>query len=183
MALETPLEIWQNRKRLRYRCSMCSELHHGLPEPVYASPDGYRALAEGDARRRALLTDDFCVIDGNRYFVRCMLYAPILGHDERFGWSVWAELAWPDFKVCWELFREDDCAIMPAMRGRLANDIRGYPETCGLAATIRLQNDGDRPVMRLSSRRHALAVHQRKGMPPEVAVEQARASGVRFLMA
>lgn len=183
MVLSSPIEIWRNRARIRYRCDGCAELHRGLPEPVYDSPDAYQALSETDRARRALLTEDFCIIDGRRYYVRGMLYAPVLGTDECFGWSVWVELAWPEFKVCWEMFREDDCSGVPVMRARLANNVRGYGRTAGLACRITLQSEGDRPVIAITGRRHQLACHCSDGIPPEQVVAQALSSGVRFLMA
>jgi hypothetical protein len=57
-------------------------LHEGLPDVTFANPDAYDAMPESERIERVLIDDDFCIIDGNRYFLRCLAEAPIKGFKE-----------------------------------------------------------------------------------------------------
>ena len=94
--------------RFRYKCSSCNELHEGLPDVAFSAPDAFEALSPDERMERALIDDDFCIIDGNRYFLRCLAEAPIKGFKESFGWGLWCELDWRPFKRVWELYGFDE---------------------------------------------------------------------------
>jgi len=78
-----------------WKCSSCDQVHSGLFDLAAFNPDfwtGEKAYApnskltlEGD-----FLSEDFCVIEGENFFVRCVLEFPIKGFDLTFGFGVWS---------------------------------------------------------------------------------------------
>jgi hypothetical protein len=165
----------------RYKCSSCNELHEGLPDVTFNRPDSYEALSEEERRERALLNEDFCIIDGNRYFLRCIAEAPIEGYSERFGWGVWCEVPWNGFKKVWEAYSYDDALQEIEIEGRIANALQHYPDTLGLACQIKLFDDGLRPHATAFGD-HPFARHQAHGMTIDEAIRQARTVGAMLVV-
>ena len=168
--------------RFRYKCSSCNELHEGLPDVTFGGPDAYDALTEEERIARALIDDDFCILDGTRYFLRCLAEAPIDGFQESFGWGVWCELAWRPFKTVWELYGFDGPIEPMTFEARLANRLRHYDDTLGLACEVSLLDDGMRPHLKVTDASHALAKHQETGMDIDEAVRQARTVGALLVV-
>jgi hypothetical protein len=168
--------------RFRYKCSSCNELHEGLPDVTFANPDAYDAMTEAERMEQALIDEDFCIIDGNRYFLRCLAEAPIKGFKESFGWGVWCELEWRPFKKVWELYGFEEPIEPLTFSARLANKLRHYDDTLDLACEVSLLDDGMRPHLQVTDKRHDFARHQEEGMEIEEAVRQARTVGALLVV-
>jgi hypothetical protein len=50
-------------------------------------------LSEAERSTRAELSDDFCAIDGNAFFIRGNVALPLVGHSEMFSWGAWVSLS------------------------------------------------------------------------------------------
>jgi hypothetical protein len=168
--------------KFRYKCSSCNELHDGLPDVTFARPEPFDQMSEIDRIERALINEDFCIIDGNRYFLRCIAEAPIAGYDEDFGWGLWAEVPWPGFKKVWEAYSYEEAPQELEVDGTIANTLQHYPETLGLACTVKLLDDGQRPHVAAIDTAHLLAQHQKDGLSLEEAIRQARTVGALLVV-
>lgn len=163
--------------RFRYKCATCDQIHEGLPDITFEMPDVCFDIGTQKRAEQALLTTDFCILEGRQYFVRCVIEAPVHGFSQRFGWGVWCKVDWKDYKLCWDRFEESNNDDLLPIHATLANNLRRYPDTLGRACTIHLQNDRMRPLVLVDNPDHPLAVHQREGMPLEEAIAQAREIG------
>ena len=168
--------------RFRYKCSSCNEMHQGLPDVTFGRPDDYDAMPEEERFERALLSDYFCIIDGERYFVRCIAEAPIEGYGEKFGWGLWCEVPWRGFKKIWEAYSDEAAPQEIEFEGWIANHLMHYPETRGLPCHIKLADDGLRPHAIVHDGNHPLGRHQAEGMTLDEAIRQARTVGAMLVV-
>jgi hypothetical protein len=157
-------------------------MHQGLPDVTFGRPDLYERMSEEDRLERALLSDDFCIIDGDKYYVRCIAEAPIEGYEERFGWGLWCELPWKGFKKVWEAYSDEDAPQEFELEGRIANRLANYPDTLGLTCQVRMTDDGMRPHAVVADRDHPLGRHQAEGMSLDEAIRQARTVGAMLVV-
>lgn len=168
--------------RFRYKCSSCNELHEGLPDVTFGAPDAFEDLTEEARLERALLNEDFCIIDGDKYFIRCICEAPINGYEERFGWGLWCRVPWIGFKKVWEAYSSQDAVQEAQFEGEIANAIRHYPDTLGLACQITLADDGMRPHLVILDSSHPFGAHQARGLTIDEAIRQARSIGAMLVV-
>ena len=152
-----------------FRCGVCDRLHDQLPRDVaYRRPTPYFEVPEDERARRVYETDDLCVIDGATYLIRGVLYLPIKGGGERFGWGVWARVDEGDFERyldAWEHNTEDQVDPFP---GWLSGDVGPYEGSDGLEASVVLV-PRQRPRFVVRSETHPLGVDQRQGISEEKA--------------
>lgn len=156
---------------LKYTCSICGEVHEGLPDFACSAPTYYDWVPEQERARRCFLTSDFCVIDEQDYFVRAVLYVPINGTDESFGWGVWTSLSQKNFNRYGKLWDAEDVSEEGPYFGWLSNRLPIYPDTLGLKVKAHLRNEGLRPLLELEPTDHPLAVDQREGIAWNRAVD------------
>ncbi|RZJ62542.1 MAG: DUF2199 domain-containing protein [Acidovorax sp.] len=151
-------------KRPGFRCGSCGEWHDELATDIGCGlPDAVFELSYLERYRRARYNQDFCTLDGERWFIRCVLPVSFTYRDGFFGWGVWVEVTQQqhdDYLV----FFDESAGIPPVIQGTVANQLKGYRATQGLA--VRLDMDPDRRPLAylLPASRHALALEQRKGM-------------------
>ena len=71
---------------------MASSIWHAAPDP-WQGPETY--LPNSAVRDSThCLTEDFCVLDGQHYFIRCVLELPLIGAPgECFAFGVWSTLS------------------------------------------------------------------------------------------
>ncbi len=161
---------WQRLTHTGLRCKSCGQIHKGLldlatPAPAYWDrlPEGEPNSALGD--RTHVLTKDFCIVDGEHYFVRCVLRLPIAGAGEKFLWyGVWSSLSAKNFQLYRDTFDSPDQAKLGPWFGWFANHLQGYPETLSLKCKVHPQSGGARPFIELEPTDHPLAVEQREGV-------------------
>ncbi len=103
---------------LTWSCSVCEKIHRGLPAIAFEAPAHYHGLAEEEHPKRALLNEDFCVIDGNTFYVRCVLNIPISGIGDTLEWGVWSSLSEANFKNYSDTFHDiDQSKLGPMLAG------------------------------------------------------------------
>ena len=112
------------------------------------------------------LSEDFCVLRGEHFFVRAVLELPIIGGDaKRFGFGVWSTLSRPNFERYVDTFDSGgEHAELGPWLGWFSNRLAGYPDTLNLKCRLHFQADRQRPKIELEPTEHPLAVEQRDGM-------------------
>lgn len=149
---------------VRYTCATCGEEHEGLPDVGFAWPYYYATIPEAERERRAVLTSDTCVIDGEDFFVRACLPIPIRQADSEFTWGAWVSLSEANFRRYVLHFDVDPPDGEGPYFGWFSNRLPGYPDTLSLETRVHLQAKGRRPRIELQPTEHLLAVHHREGI-------------------
>src|SRR5205823_5948243 len=101
---------WHRLHDRPWVCTSCGATHIGLFDLACAKPDAWQGSEEYGPNSMALssthfLSEDFCVLHDQHYFVRCILELPILGaENERFAFGVWSTLSKKNFALYVETF-------------------------------------------------------------------------------
>ena len=151
-----------------YQCSTCGEEHDDLPDIGADKPDQWWGVPEEERDALIRLTGDTCVIDDD-YFIRGVLYIPIHGEEEPFGFGVWVSQKRENFETYLANF--DTPEIGPFF-GWLCTNIAYYPErSLNLKARAHFRGNGQRPTIELEATDHQLSIDQREGISLEKAWE------------
>lgn len=168
------VEITQEQiPRMRYRCPSCSEIHQGFPALAYGLPDAIFALPPQEQDRRAIVSSDLCILDDERYFIRCVLVASVNGYAEDFEYGPWVEVSAEDFSRYSVWFNLGVSPGWHEIEGRIANAFPACETTTlGLACRVVLPEEDDRrPLVEVSDTTHPLHDEQRDGMAVTRATE------------
>ncbi|HET7788963.1 MAG TPA: DUF2199 domain-containing protein [Myxococcales bacterium] len=101
---------WRRLKDREWTCSGCGVRHAGLIDLACGRPapwpGGEDKVENGNATASShFLSEDFCVLEGQHYFVRCILPIPILGSGGlHFAYGVWSTLSEKNFRRYVETF-------------------------------------------------------------------------------
>lgn len=156
---------------MKIRCSTCDELHDLSDMQIgYGKPDAWYAVRPDERDDRWELDHEMAVLDGERFFIRGVAFIPVHG-EEPYAWGVWAAVDEADFRRYGALFDDPRSDGEPPFAGRIANQLPGYPETLGLAVTIRPGTGGERPSFSVDDPAHPLALEQRRGVHVERVLE------------
>jgi hypothetical protein len=127
--------------------------------------------AEDKAPNRALdlsgnfLSEDFCVLEGQHFFVRAVLELSILGGGgQRFGFGVWSTLSRENFLRYVATFDSGEQDGLGPWFGWFCNRLKGYPDTLNLKCRVHPESGRQRPHVLLEPTSHPLAVEQRLGI-------------------
>jgi hypothetical protein len=147
---------------MKVRCAVCHEEHEGLPDMGLTWPDPYLAVPEDERAERTTFTPDRCTVrdeDGEHYFVRGVIFIPIVGQSEPFGLGVWVSQS----KANYERYAKNE--EMTPTFGWLVNRIAHYEEDTFLLKTrVHFRVGNQRPTIELEPTDHPLAVDQRTGI-------------------
>lgn len=121
---------------------------------------------EGD-----FLSEDFCVLDGSDFFVRCVFHIPVHGVEHSLGFGVWSTLSRKNFELYVERFDEDVGEDFGPWFGYFSNTLRGFTETVPEPCDVVPRPNRQRPALFLQSKDHELAVSQRDGISAERVLE------------
>ena len=155
---------------MKIRCATCDELHDLSDMQVgYERPDAWYAVRPDEREARWELGPDLAALDGERFFVRGVLPVPVHGEPRPYAWGVWAAVDEADFRACQAAYRERQAP--PSFRGRLANQLSGYPQTLGVPVSARPGDEGERPSFTVDDAAHRLAAEQRGGIFVERVLE------------
>jgi hypothetical protein len=148
-----------------FTCSRCGQVHEGLPLSFSAdAPVHYYGVPEHERARRAELSSDQCVIDGEHFFVRGCLDIPIHGGGDVFRWGVWVSLSEKSFLRMSELWETLGRESEPPYFGWLSTRLPMYPDTIELKTNVHTRPLGERPFIELEPTDHPLAIEQRSGI-------------------
>src|SRR4051794_2298098 len=157
------MKLFRGRKReaaldrLRggaWRCASCDAEHVGMFDLAAFAPDfwsGAEAREPNSALRMDgdFLSEDFCVISGDSFFVRGILEIPVHGLAQKFGFSVWSTLSRTNFDLYIERFDGGDYAGLGPWTGWFSNSLVTFPETLNQPCWVNPQLDRQRPVITL----------------------------------
>ena len=161
---------WRRLTRTGLRCGSCDELHKGLFDLAADAPAQWSGTEDPEPNsalgdRTTALTHDFCVIEGQGQFVRCVLRLPIMGgKDEFFGYGVWSSLSAKNFEIYRDTFDSREQGELGPWFGWFCSNLKGYPETVGMKCKVHPQSEGKRPLIELEPTDHPLSVEQRDGV-------------------
>jgi len=151
-------------------CPCCGEKHRGVFDIACGKPDFWQGPEENRPNSAVLtssnlLTEDFCVLNGEHFFVRCVLRLPITGTvDEHFAYGVWATLSKKTFDIYLDVFDAGNAGDLGPWLGRLSNRLPGYPDTLNLKCHVCPQDNRQRPHIELEPTDHPLAIEQQRGI-------------------
>lgn len=165
---------------LRWKCGHCDEWHTGpCLDFGYDAPDYWTMEhAEASRKRRLLprwskkrnatfLTEDYCAIDDEGFFVRGVIHLPIIGAAETFRWGISGSLSCDNFNKLREMDQSPTRTELPTMFSWLSNRIPEYPDTLSLKMYAHIQEPGTRPNFFLQPTEHPLSLEYHKGITPE----------------
>ena len=152
------------------RCSSCGEIHHGIMDMGYLAPyywqgDAARVEASAITDHNNFLTHDLCAVDGEFYFVRCLLNLRIVDAEgQKFAYGVWASLSKQNFQTYRDHFDNGDQGKFGPWFGWFSTKLMGYPDTLSMKCQVHLQDERRRPHIELEPTDHPLAIEQRDGI-------------------
>jgi hypothetical protein len=161
---------WLRFHDREWTCPCCGMKHGGIFDLACGKPEYWQGSAEKSPLSEVrtsdnVLTADFCVLDGEHFFVRCVLELPIAGRpDASFGFGVWSSLSKKNFDLYFDTFDSDRQNELGPWFGWFSNRLKGYPDTLGLKCQVHPQEGGQRPLIELEPTDHPLAVDQKKGI-------------------
>jgi hypothetical protein len=156
---------------MKIRCSTCHEVHDLSDLQIgYERPDAWYAVRPDQREQRWEMDKDLAVLDGERFFIRGVAWIPVHG-EEPWAWGVWAAVDEDHFRRYEALFDSPRDEHEPPFPGRIANQLPGYPQTLGLAVTIRPASGTRRPGFVVNDAAHPLAAEQRSGVHLERVLE------------
>ena len=149
------------------------------------APDHWTGAAEYEPNSALrldadFLSEDFCVLDGDHFFVRGVLDIPVHGLAEKFGFGVWSTLSRTNFDLYVENFDAGAYAGVGPWTGWLSNRLYGFEDAINQACWVHPQLSRQRPVITLASCEHDLARAQAEGISPEQVVDLYAAYGHRI---
>ena len=157
---------------LCYECSQCEIEHRGMFDLACHTPDHWQGdkTRESNAALRLdadFLSEDFCVIGGEHFFVRCVFEVPVIGSAEKFGYGVWSTLSRANFEKYVAGFDKDRPDDLGPWWGWFANNLKTWPDTRDTGCWVHPQLDRQRPVIVLDDPNHPLSIAQDEGMSVE----------------
>ena len=161
---------WARLLGHRWTCRTCGDEHDGLFDLACGKPDPWPGSEDKVPNTKALrsthfLSEDFCILEGQHYFVRCVLDLPLKGTEGRsFGFGVWSTLSEKNFKLYLETFDSGQQGDLGPWFGWLSNRLKAYPDTLNLKCQVHPMPGRRRPWIEVMQADHALAVEQREGV-------------------
>jgi hypothetical protein len=161
---------WQRLHDERWICPLCSVAHRGLPDLACRRPEQWPGSEEAAQNADVvgasdILTEDFCVLEGQHYFVRSVLELPIIGSGgHSFGYGVWSTLSENNFRLYVDTFESGEQGELGPWFGWFSNRLPGYPDTLNLKCRVHPRAARQRPWIELEPTDHPLAVEQRDGI-------------------
>jgi hypothetical protein len=153
-----------------WTCSTCGERHEGLFDLACSKPEQWPETEQKKPNSEAhhsqhFLSEDFCILEGEHFFVRCVLDVPLIGSGGRsFGYGVWSTLSRKNFLLYRETFDSGEQGDLGPWFGWFSNRLKGYPDTLNLKCQVHPRAGRQRPWVELEATDHPLALEQRNGI-------------------
>jgi hypothetical protein len=175
---------WKRLQDRSWTCGSCGQTHTGIFDIAFDKPAVWPNAEEGISNSDLapglthFLSDDFCILENEHYFIRCVLELPILRTNGGFfGFGVWSSLSKKNFVVYSENFNMDDRGALGPWFGWFSNRVPGYPDTLNLKCRVHPRDDRLRPFIELEPTDHPLACDQRNGITIDRLIEIYAACG------
>lgn len=165
---------WENIIGKEWTCASCDDLHTGIIDLAYDWPCHWNGDKTIHPNRKLtldaenILTEDFCIMHGDLFFVRCIALFPLQGFDDaNFGIGLWSSLSKQNFQIYVENFDSDEQDHLGPWFGWLSNSVGLYPETLSLKLQVYPQNNRQRPQVVIEPTDHPLSQDQQNGISYE----------------
>ena len=164
----------------RWRCHSCDQEHEGMFDLGADAPWHWEGQVPVEPNRAVrldgdFLSPDYCVIGGRDYFVRGLLFIPVIGLDDCFAFGCWSTLSRPNFERYVEQF--DGIALDEPWTGWFSNEFAPFLGTVNAPCWVMPQTDSSRPEIWLDDGEHPLSIAQRDGITPEQLLDIYRQHG------
>jgi len=165
-----------------WTCANCGLAHEGMFDLASFAPDhweGEEVYQPNSALRLDgdFLSEDFCVLRGEHFFVRCVFDIPVHGLAEKFGLGVWSTLSRTNFEKYVDGFDDGRYADMGPWTGWFSNSVKPFAFSVNEPCWVYPQLGRQRPTITLDNGEHELAVAQYDGISPERLLEIYAANG------
>ena len=155
-----------------WKCSQCDEIHSGISDLVAdrpcQCPDELPIEHNGALRKDGdFLSEDFCVLGGENFFIRGVLEIPIQKSDEYFGFGSWSTLSRENFELYLSEFDEGLTNTDLSWFGWFSTSISGIAEEMPLGCTVVPQTQRQRPRFWINGDEHPLVEMQENGIGAE----------------
>lgn len=163
-------------KGASWRCASCGLDHVGMFDLAAAAPDyweGPRDYEPNAALRLDgdFLSEDFCVIGGEHFFVRCVYPIRVHGLESPFAFGIWSSLSRRNFDSYVEGFDDGDFPDWGPWSSWFSNRLAGFPDTLAQLCWMHPREERQRPALCLDDPDHPLAIAQRDGITAERVLE------------
>lgn len=175
----TPLERLQ---RAIGTCRSCGRQHEGMFDLVAAAPDHWEGstthhpnaalMLDGD-----FLSEDFCVLGGEHFFIRCVFEIPVEGLPDKFGFGCWSTLSRKNFEKYLASFDDGRPVDLGPWTGWFGNALKPYPSSINEPCWVYPQLGRQRPTIALDSLNHPLSQAQEQGITVDQLLAIYRANG------
>jgi len=160
---------WQRLHDSNWTCPSCGSQHQGIFDLSCDKPDFWQRNEEIKDNSDVLnfsdiLTEDFCKIENEDFFIRCVLELPIIESNQTFGFGVWSSISKDNFDLYLKTFDEGQQSHLGPWFGWFSNQLQGFPETINLKCHIYPNDENTRPVIELEPTDHPLSIAQQKGI-------------------
>jgi hypothetical protein len=168
---------WQRLHDHTWTCIACAMEHQGVFDLGCSRPDFWQPAGDplpnsAVTSSTHCLTEDLCILEGEHYFVRCILQLPLVGAPgEHFAFGIWSSLSGKNFEIYTATFDTGEQADLGPWFGWFSNRLRGYPETLRLKCLVHPQAGRQRPRIELQDCDHPLARESREGITYERLLE------------
>lgn len=163
---------------VRWKCDTCEEWHtgacldFGYTAPIYWDHDHKVSTDSNPPSLEPIpewfLNEDFCVVEGEHFFVRGIIHLPIVGTADTFRWGVWGSLSRENFEKLVKAFDDPDGIELPPMFSWLSNQIDDYDEdSVNLKMYAHIEELGERPWFELEPSEHQLSQEYYHGITAE----------------
>ena len=143
---------------------------HWQREDVYEPNSALRL--DGD-----FLSEDFCVLGGEHFFVRGVFDIPVHGMAEKFGFGAWSTLSRTNFEKYVDRFDDGRLDDTGPWTGWFSNSLKPFPASVNEPCWVHPQQGRQRPTITLHNDTHELAIAQLEGITPERVLEIYAANG------
>jgi hypothetical protein len=146
---------WKRLHDKSWICSTCGMAHGGIFDLACRKPaywQGSEAIEPNSivATSTNFLSEDFCVVNNEHFFIRCILQVPIQRTENCFfAYGVWSTLSKANFAKYAETFDAGNQVALGPWFGWFSNRLKGYPETLNLKCNIRVLTASG-PILNLS---------------------------------
>lgn len=127
------------------------------------------AAAQGDAVD--FLSEDFCLLGGQHFLIRCVLLVPVAGLAQPFGFGCWSTLSEANFRRYLDGFDDGRHSCPMPWTGWLCNGLGELTGCDPIAVRVRPHPDRQRPMLEVIDPDQPLARAQADGLAIEQLVE------------
>jgi hypothetical protein len=129
-----------------YTCSICGQVHEGLPALGFEVPYYYHNLSAQEKKEIAQLDSDFCTIhylERTDRFIRVVLNQKIIDCSETLQYGVWVSLSEKNFND----YKENYNSInhVTTYFGYLSNKLPNYENTLSIKTNVKTSAGNARP--------------------------------------